>query len=54
MSNFIRKTRHPDTKEFEEAEWLDNYYGSHKYGVRFPSTGEIIDASRFDLEVDES
>lgn len=53
MSKFIRKTRHPDTKEFEEAEWLDDYYGKRRYGVMSPSTGEVVDASKFDLEVEE-
>jgi len=53
MSNYIRKTKHPDTKEWEDAEWLDDYFGKRRYGVMFPSTGEVIDASRFDLEVED-
>lgn len=36
MSNYIKKTKHPETGKIEEAEWLDDYFGSHKYVVRFP------------------
>ena len=41
MSNFTRRTRNPETGEFEEAEWLDNYYSHRTYGVRFPSTDRV-------------
>jgi hypothetical protein len=41
MSNFKRITKHPNTGKFEEAEWLDDYFGKHKYGVKFPSDGNI-------------
>lgn len=37
MSSFIRRTKHPVTGKFEEAAWIDDYFGSHKYGVNFPS-----------------
>jgi hypothetical protein len=42
MSSFVRRTRHPRTGEFEDADWLDNYFGGHAYGVSFPSTGEVF------------
>ena len=35
MSNYLKQTRHPITLEWEDAEWIDNYYGGHRYGVRF-------------------
>jgi hypothetical protein len=41
MSNFFEKTIHPETGAEEEAEWLDDYYGRHQYGVRFPD-GKIF------------
>lgn len=44
MSNYIEPTRHPETGEMENAEWLDNAFGRHCYGVRFPSDGIIRDA----------
>lgn len=36
MSNFQQLTRHPETKTMELADWIDDYYGKHQYGVRFP------------------
>ena len=36
MSNFIKKTRNPKTGELEDATYLDDFYGTHVYGVRFP------------------
>lgn len=42
MSNFTRLTRNPRTGEFEKAEWLDNHFGRHHFGIRFPD-GEIFD-----------
>lgn len=35
MSNFWALTIRPDSTEPEPAEWLDDYYGAHRYGVRF-------------------
>lgn len=35
MSNFIKSTRRPDTGAYELAEWIDDYFGRHLYGVRF-------------------
>lgn len=42
MSNYIRTTKNPWTGEWQEAEWLDDYFGHHKYAVRFPN-GDIAD-----------
>ena len=36
MSNYGKPTKNPETGRVEEAEFLDNYYGPHRYGVRFP------------------
>lgn len=43
MSNFTAKTRHPETGEWLEATWVDNFFGQHKYGVLFP----MIDGGKF-------
>lgn len=43
MSNFSRVTKNPRTGKFEEADWLDNHFGPHHYGIRFPSSGEVFD-----------
>lgn len=37
MSNYTRITRHPNTGEYEIAEYKDDYFGNHLYGVKFPS-----------------
>lgn len=35
MSNYIAYCRHPKTKKWEWAIMWDDYYGSHRYGVKF-------------------
>lgn len=35
MSNFIAKTKHPETGKWEDATWYDDYFGKHRYGVKF-------------------
>lgn len=47
MSNYFEWTRHPKTGSIEYAEWLDDAYGRHCYGVRFPSDGLMLDARSF-------
>lgn len=41
MSNYNCKARHPETLKAETAYWIDNYFGSHKYGVKF-SDGKVF------------
>lgn len=59
MSNYIEPTPHPDTGKVEDAEWLDNYFGRHRYGVRFADgkiyrAGEVIKVEmRLDKEMAE-
>lgn len=48
MSTFLRYTEHPETKQGEKAEWLDDYFGSHNYGVRFPSDGKVFRADEYE------
>jgi len=48
MSSYREYTEHPETKQPELAEWLDNYFGNHNYGVRFPSDGKVFRADEFD------
>lgn len=48
MSSYIATTVNPDTNSVEEAEWLDDYFGQHNYGVRFPSTGIVYRADEYD------
>jgi len=53
MSNYIRKTKHPYTGQWEYAEWLDDYYGQHNYGVRFPSDKKVYMESVYRKEFSE-
>lgn len=41
MSNYIALAKHPETGVVEHAEWLDDYFGKHQYGVRF-SDGKVF------------
>lgn len=50
MSSYQRKTQHPLALHFETAEWLDDYFGNHNYGVRFPSDGQVFRADEFEWE----
>ncbi len=45
MSNYTAKTFHPDTGKLEDADWLDDYFGRHVYGVRF-SDGSVHHAHK--------
>lgn len=44
MSNFFSRAIHPETGEVEQVEYLDDYYGRHRYGVRF-SDGMVFPES---------
>lgn len=41
MSNYINITKHPVTGVYEKAEYCDDYFGPHIYGVRFPSDEKV-------------
>lgn len=53
MSSYSRMTKNPKTGEWAEAQWLDNYFGNHRYGVKFPD-GEIFRADNFEWETRDS
>lgn len=50
MSSYKKETQHPLTGKVEKANWLDDYFGSHKYGVHFPSDDKVFMASEFQWE----
>ncbi len=35
MSNFIAPAFHPKYRRYEQAMYLDNFFGPHNYAVRF-------------------
>lgn len=41
MSNYFGKAKHPETGEIQEVYFMDDYYGPHRYGVKFPD-GKIF------------
>lgn len=52
MSNFTRLTKNPDTGKMEQTDWLDNYFGPHEYGVKFPD-GKVYKANDYKWEFGE-
>lgn len=36
MSTYNAKAKNPRTGEVEEAVFMDDYFGRHRYGVQFP------------------
>lgn len=52
MSNYLKATKDPITGVFEIAEWMDNFFAPHHYGVRFPD-GNIYDPEKIELETQE-
>lgn len=36
MSSYMAPTFHPETGKIERAYWMDDYFGPHRYGVKFP------------------
>lgn len=53
MSTYYKQTKNPATGKFEKAEWRDDYFGSHHYGVFF-NNGSIIDPWKVELETEEN
>lgn len=41
MSSYKKITRHPNTGIYEEAFYIDDYFGPHIYGVRFDSDNKV-------------
>jgi hypothetical protein len=46
MSSYKKLTKHPETKQFELATWIDNHFGEHNYGIIFDSSPNVIHDSR--------
>lgn len=49
MSSFCRETQRPITGEWQQALWIDNHFGAHRYGVQFPD-GRVFDPEQVTLE----
>ncbi len=56
MSSYEQITKHPVTGAWQKALWLDDYFGSHNYGVIFNKgtvNEYIADPRKEKLEVKE-
>jgi len=51
MSNYGSKALNPLTGKYEECMMLDDYYGKHRFGMRF-SDGNIYPVAEFSKERD--
>jgi hypothetical protein len=51
MSNYQAPAYHPCTGQVELASWLDDYYGEHLYGVKFPGCDNVHDAENCRLSL---
>lgn len=54
MSNFYRRTKNPVTGRYEDALWLDDCFGRHRYGVRFESDGALYQESDHQWEFQDA
>jgi hypothetical protein len=52
MSNYQAKTKHPITGEWEVADWHDDYFGKHIYGVKFPNDPKTYNIDEYDMPKD--
>ena len=41
MSNYVAPAYDPETGTIRPANWLDNYFGRHRYGVQFGDYGKV-------------
>lgn len=51
MSSYFSRARRKNStsSNYEDVEMLDNYFGQHKYAVRFPD-GEIVEEKDCDFD----
>lgn len=42
MSSFYQAAFHPHERRIRKAMWLDDYFGRHRYGVRFDEGGPVF------------
>ncbi len=52
MSSYTKTTLNPRTCKWEKCLWIDDYFGRHKYGVKFPD-GWVVDPEKEELETKE-
>ena len=54
MSSYMKLTRQPDGDQgWHMAQWLDDYFGRHQYGVFFPN-GKVYRADDYEWEFSDA
>lgn len=53
MSTYKALTKNPRTGNYEEATWIDDYFGNHHYGVQFEGEDMVYDVDKTDLPTKE-
>lgn len=53
MSHYQAPAYHPDTGELEEALFLDDCFGKHRYGVKF-GDGKVFPVERVEVPAREA
>lgn len=46
MSTYTSLTRHPITGKYSFAQWKDDYFGAHRYGVKFEEDPVVYPADQ--------
>ncbi len=44
MSSYAKITKHPVTGKYAKADWIDDYFAPHYYGVKFPDDDKVYPA----------
>ena len=49
MSNYRDKAINPRTGQIEDADFLDNHFGRHQYGIRFDGEAHVYPAGEVEV-----
>ena len=52
MSNFTKPAYHPKEKVVRAANYMDDHFGHHQYGVRFPGDEHVYRPAETDIPLD--
>jgi hypothetical protein len=52
MSSFTKISWHPKERVARAAAWMDDYSGSHQYGVKFDGDAQVYRPSEVDIPLD--
>jgi hypothetical protein len=52
MSNFTRVSWHPVERVARAADWIDDHFGRHRYGVRFHGDDHVYKPEEVEIPLD--